>query len=252
MNNTIISGYYNNTDNLDNITNYMYNISKDMKTANHIWINEINDNIYDVINNVRTSEDIYKIVRDRFPQHRIKNITETDEIYYSASPKDASNSDRSLVDCHYDGPFSMIPTNNIIYYRILVACNTNKDVSTTFPNNNIKVLMNKGDFHGLNYNTDLHCVEGSIPKQKYRVLLKLHYILIPKNYDDNTLSEQFIKYINIKWARISRYSMKISAQPTNIFEYLLGYIVNISRYIYTNIYIFLLIFILLMILIKIY
>ena len=237
--NSVISGTYQNIDDLDNITYYMYNISKNKTTAHHIWINNITDNIYHTINKVRTSEDIYKPVKERFPEYRIKNVTDVDEIYYSASPKDALNSDRSLVDCHFDGPFAMI-SNNIIFYRIIVACNQNKDVITLFPNNNIKVVMDKGEFHGLNYNSDLHCVEGKIPHKKYRVLLKLHFILIPKKYNDNTLNEQFIRYINIKWTIISRYLMSISANPTNLYEYIIGYIVNISRFTYNNIYIFLL------------
>ena len=103
MNNeTIIRGYYNNTSDLDNISKYIYEISKNMTTSNHIWIDKIDDDIYKTIDKVRKSNDLYKPVKDIFPNYRIKNITEVDEIYYSASPKDAQNSDRSLVDCHYD------------------------------------------------------------------------------------------------------------------------------------------------------
>jgi hypothetical protein len=253
MNNeTIISGYYNNTSDLDNISKYIYKISKNMTTANHIWIDKINDDIYKTIDKVRKSNDLYKIVKDKFPNYRIKNITEVDEIYYSASPKNAKNSDRSLVDCHYDGPFAIIPNNNIIFYRIIVACNLNKDVSTTFPNNNIEVIMDKGDFHGLDYNKDLHCVEGSIPKKHYRVLLKLHYILIPNNYDDNTFSEKFVRYINVSWTKNSREFMRMSANPKNIFELIIGNIVNISRYIFNNIYTFIFIIIFIIIIILLY
>lgn len=250
MNGRIISGYYNNTADLDNISMYIYEISKNMTTANHIWIDKINDDIYTTIDKVRKSDDLYKSIRGKFPEHRIKNITEVDEIYYSASPKNAQNSDRSLVDCHYDGPFAIIPNSNIIFFRIIVSCNLNKDVSTTFPNNNIVVVMNKGDFHGLDYNKDLHCVEGSIPKKHYRVLLKLHYVLIPNNYDDNTLSERFTTYINVLWTKNSREFMRMSANPKNIFELIIGKTVNISRYIFNNIYTVLFFIIIILLLFK--
>ena len=253
MNKTnIISGNYSNNKDLDNISKYIYNICKDMKSAHHIWINDINDDIYHTIEKVRISNEIYKPVKKNFPNHRIKNVKEVDEIYFSASPKNAKNSDRSLVDCHYDGPYAIIPNNGVIFYRVIVACNFNKDVMTKFPDDNINVIMNKGEFHGLDYNKDLHCVEGKIPENKFRVLLKLHYILIPNHYSDNTISERFITYINVLWTKVSRETMRMSANPTNIFQVLVGYLVNISRYFYNNFYIFLFLLIILIIIIYVY
>ena len=93
-------------------------------------------------------------------------------------------------------------------------------------------MMDTGDFHGLDYNKDWHCVDGKIPKDTYRVLLKLHYILTPKNSSVN--SGAFVKFINILWTKFSRWFMRMSAEPKNIFESIAGSIVNVLRTIFNS------------------
>lgn len=236
---SIITGKYKEINDLYKITDYMIENSINDKgnfVANHTWVNSINgkNKIYTTINDVRISDDIYNIIKLRYPDHKIKNVTDSDEIYFAVSPKDASGSDRSLVDCHYDAPFSIVPTSNIIFYRVIIACNENKDVTTMFPNDNIGVKMNIGDFHGLDYNKDYHCADGEIPKDKHRVLLKLHYILIPNTYEDNSFSENYVRFINVQWTYFSREFMRMSAHPNNIIEHLMGFIVNFLRFYYNN------------------
>ena len=229
---TVLTGYYNDKFDLDYISKYMINLSQSKKTAFHVWCNDSDKTTIDIINKVRNNKILYDALKNKFPNMKIKNISEVDEIYYAISPSLASGSNRLLVDCHYDAPFRFMPNNKILFYRIIVACNENKDVETSFPNDNIKVIMNTGDFHGLSYNDDMHCVVGAIPKSKHRILLKLHYMLIPNEYDDNTFYEKFIKYINIKWTIFSRNIMNSSTDSNTISSK----IVNTSRYLYNNIY----------------
>lgn len=235
----IITGKYSNSHDLDKITDYTIANSKNDKgnfIAKHTWINDLDNNIiYDTLDKVRNSDDIYKVIKDKYPNHKIKNVTESDEIYFAVSPKDASGSDRSLVDCHYDAPFSILPNVNVIFYRVIVACNKNEHVTTMFPNADIKVKMNTGDFHGLDYNKDYHCVDGQIPENKHRVLLKLHYILVPNEYEDDSLSEMYIRFINVKWTYLSREFMRMSAHPNNMIESIMGFLVNFLRFYYNNI-----------------
>lgn len=242
---TITTGKYTNLNDLHQITNYMTQNSINHTgnyLANHVWVDQITNNkVYDNLNKVRTSNDIYNVIKSQYPHHKIKNVTDADEIYFAVSPKDATGSDRSLVDCHYDAPFSMLPTSNVIFYRVIISCNENKHVTTTFPHDNIDVKMNTGDFHGLDYNKDYHCAEGEIPENKHRVLLKLHYILIPDNYDDNSFSEKYIRFINVQWTHFSRKFMRMSAHPNNLIEYLMGFLVNFLRFYYNHITLLLLI-----------
>lgn len=240
----IVTGKYENVDDLNSITEYIINKYNNKLISKHFWIEDMKDSdIHDTLIKVKYSDDIYNVIRAKFPNHKIKNVNECDEIYYAVSPKDASGSDRSLVDCHYDTPFGFLPNFNIIFYRVLLACNENSDVTTKFPNDNIEVKMTTGDFHGLDYNKDYHCVEGEIPKNKNRILLKLHYILVPNEYEDDTLSEKCVRYINVNWTYFSRNFMRMSSNPQNIFEYIAGTLVNISRFLYNNILILIIIII---------
>lgn len=245
---SVISGKYHNKDDLQKITDYMTNKENDggNLVANHVWVNEQTD-ILSTIDKVRKSDIIFKTIQDKFPEHKIKNVTESDEIYFAVSPDNAGGSDRSLVDCHYDAPFGGFPTFNNIFYRVIVACNPNDDVTTTFPNAGVSVKMDTGDFHGLDYNTDYHCATGEIPPNKTRVLLKLHYMLVPKDYPDDCISENYVRSINVAWTSFSREFMRMSAHPDNAVEYIMGSSVNAARFCFNNIYIILLLLLIIVI-----
>lgn len=239
---TVTTGKYTNSSNLNSISEYINKLCIGREKAHHIWTEEVPKNIYTCIEDIRTNRELLHVLKKTFPNSKITNVREADEIYWAVSPKNAKGSDRSLVDCHYDAPFAAIPTNST-YYRIIVACNENVDVETQFPNDKINVIMNTGDFHGLDYNKDFHCVEGSIPKDKFRVLLKLHYLIVPDNIDENSLVVKLNYYLNFFWTKLSRWFMRVSAEPQNPIEYLAGGLVNISRVVFnTNSFLLLFVF----------
>ena len=237
----VISGNAN--DELKNELNTITDIAKDkyknINTAYHEWIDMLEDSQYKKsIEQVRKSKSIYSKIQEKFPNTSIKNVTEGDEIYWAVSPKEATGSDRSLVDCHYDSPFAALPTFGVIYYRVIIATNENNDVITVFPSEDKRVKMSTGDFHGLDYNKDWHCVEGQIPEGKFRILLKLHYLIIPKGSEPY---ENYVRSINVWWTQISRETMRMSANPKNILEWFVSLLVTLSRVIFNNIYTFILI-----------
>ena len=223
---------------------------KTITKANHEWIDSLEESKFkEYIDKIRKSDILINKIKEEFPNTTVKNVTESDEIYWAVSPKSAKGSDRSLVDCHYDAPFGILPTFGVTYYRIIIATNENKTVTTVFPNENKKVKMSTGDFHGLDYNKDWHCVDGAISEGKYRVLLKLHYIIIQKGSEQY---ENFIRSINVWWTQLSRETMRMSADPENIFEQIVGSTVNISTIIFNYFYTILIICILIYINIKYY
>ena len=197
------------------------------KKAHHEWIDEVDDiQLKLALDHIRTNKTIVSSIKTNFPNCKVENVNEADEIYWAVSPKDAKGSDRSLVDCHYDSPFAWIPTGGVTYYRIIIGMNENNTVETYFPNENKRVKMSTGNFHGLDYNTDWHCVDGKIPEGKYRILLKLHYIITPIGSE---LYTSTLRSLNVFWAKLSRLTMRISADPKTSFEIFIGFIVNICR-----------------------
>ena len=231
----VISGSIHSDEHLRYITNVAKTRYVQYTTAHHEWINKVEEGKYrEALNAVRADPAIFDKIRERFPGADIKPVTEADEIYWAVSPKGAVGSDRSLVDCHYDSPFGVFPTGGVVFYRVIIACNENNTVTTTFPDEKISVKMNTKDFHVLDYNKDIHCVEGTIPKDKERILLKMHYLVVPQG--SSPLAESLVRNLNVGWTVLSRETMRMSANPTNLFEQLVAFIVNVCRVIFNNIY----------------
>lgn len=232
---SVLTGIYPDIASLNQIAIYINNVSEGRTKAHHIWTEElVKDPIYSNIEKARTSDVLIDLLKTSFPNSRILNVREADELYWAVSPAEAKGSDRSLVDCHYDAPFAIVETG-VKFYRIIISCNENEDVNTVFPNDGVRVVMTTGDFHGLDYNRDYHCVEGSIPADKYRVLMKLHYLIVPDSKGIGSPDEMITKFLNIQWTKLSRLFMRVSAEPQNIVEQVMGEIVNVSRTVFNKV-----------------
>jgi hypothetical protein len=230
----IISGnsLYNNKNDLYIISNKAKERYSTYTTAHHEWIDSIKDLKYrNAIENIRNSRSIIEKMKEKFPSYSIQNVSDADEVYWAVSPKFALGSDRALVDCHYDAPFGWFPTGGVIFYRVIIATNENNTVTTVFPDENKEVKMSTGDFHGLDYNKDWHCVDGKIPPGKFRVLLKLHYLITPPGAESYN---NYVKWINVTWTKLSRETMRMSAKPSNPIEWFVALIVGICRLIFNN------------------
>jgi hypothetical protein len=246
---TVISGKVSSIYESDfqNITNIAQNRYRGYEKSYHEWIDKIDDVDYKrSIDRVRFCDDIVSKIQERFPDCRIENVAETDEIYWAVSPKNAKGADRSLVDCHYDAPYGIIPTKGVIFYRVIVGVNENNTVTTHFPKEDIRVKMTTGDFHGLDFNKDFHCVNGSIEEGKFRILLKINYLIVPKGSEKYSC---FVRKINVNWMNFSREAMRMGADPKNLFEKIVGFGVNFSRVVFNNWVISLVIFVLILVII---
>lgn len=202
--------------------------------AHHEWIDSIQDAEFrNALESVRRNPTILQGLKDRFPNSAVHNVTEADELYWAVSPQGAKASDRVLVDCRYDAPFAWFPTGGVVFYRVIIACNENNTVTTVFPDEKKRVKMSTGDFHGLDYNKDWHCVEGAIPNGKHRVLLKMHYVIVPKGSE---AWEGYVRFLNVGWTKISREAMRISAEPQNPIESILAWFIIACRVLFNHSY----------------
>jgi hypothetical protein len=216
----------------------------DNKKSTHYWIDKIkDDNLKSRLEKLRDAEEIIKKIQSAYPNHTIVPVKSSDEVYISVDPSKRNNSDIALSDCHYDAPFKYVPQCGNVFIRVILALTKNNTTYTTIEDKTS--LLDKLDFNGMDYNSDYHCVKGYIPKDTTRILLKLHFLCIHK--DSSEGCKNFTEYINDKWTHLSRESMRMSAEPTNPLEFLLGWIIVLLSKIYNNSRIILVIIILFLI-----
>ena len=113
MRNSVTTGQYRGSEKLHRISTYINDLCVGRSKAHHIWTEELPNDVYSDVEHVRTSDDILSVLHKTYPNSRIEHVRECDEIYWAVSPKDAKGSDRSLVDCHYDAPFGILPSSNL-------------------------------------------------------------------------------------------------------------------------------------------
>lgn len=199
----------------------------------HYWINDIkNENLLFHLNKLRNAPEIKKTIQENYTNHEIISVHSSDEIYLSVSPKERKGSDIALSDCHYDAPFKYIYQGGNVFLRVILALNENDSVYTEVENK--KSLISTSQYNIIDYNQDYHCVHGEIPKNKNRVLLKLHFIAKPVG--SSQIWTDFCEYINNCWTHLTRELMRNSIEPRTFLETIFQYIVLGSRYLWNHIW----------------
>jgi len=207
---------------------YMHLKDLNLKGENsiHYWINNIKDEkLLFHLNKLRNAPEIKKTILEKYTNHEIISVHNSDEIYISVSPKERKGSDIALSDCHYDAPFKYIYQGGNVFLRVILALNENDTVYTEVENK--KSLISRSEYNIIDYNQDYHCVHGEIPNNKNRILLKLHFIAKPIN--SHQFWTDFCEYINNSWTHLSRELMRISIEPKTFLETIIKYIVLGSR-----------------------
>lgn len=235
-----------------NSINYIYEKYKNINIGGtnsiHYWINEIQDKELKYhLNRLRNAQEIKNTIKRNYQKYTIESSHNSDEIYLSVSPTDRVGSDITLSDCHYDAPFKYIYQGGCKFLRVILALNENKSVYTQVEDSTS--ILSTGDYNIIDYNADYHCVRGNINKKKNRILLKLHFIVIPPNTDKRW--SIFSKYINDRWTHFSRNMMRDSIEPNNNIAYIKKYTVLSARFFWNNFYYFIITLIIIIQIIKI-
>lgn len=213
------------------VSDHFTNIHKESDTSVHYWINSITDlRIRNALEILKSANEIKQQIEKSYHGYNIISVPTSDEVYISVDPLKRKNSDVVLSDCHYDAPFKYVPQCGNKFIRIILALNDNNTTFTIVDDKSS--VLSTLDFNGIDYNNDFHCVKGYIPKNKIRVLLKLHFICIHPDSSDWCVA--FTRNINNSWTHISRELMRTSAKPQTITDHILSYIIQITRYIYIN------------------
>jgi len=211
------------------------------KVSRHYWIDTLHPlYIRRHLNNIRNHPSLIHQLQQGYPGYTIKPVHKSDEVYLSVSPHLRKGSDIALSDCHYDAPFSWIPQGGNKFIRMILALNYNDTVYTQV--GKTTSTLSTGDFNTIDYNRSYHCVHGVIPDGKYRLLMKLHFVLIPKGrYSRAT---KFCVELNNWYTHTSRNIMNMSIQPKTFQEHATALLVNTCRVLYNNAYITFVVFVL--------
>ena len=197
----------------DKVYLYYKNNNEKQNISKHYWINDVsNINIKYSLDMLRNAPEIKNKINEHYPEYIIKPITKSDEVYISVDPSLRKNSDISLSECHYDAPFKYVYQCGNKFIRIILSLNYNDSTYTRIGNK--KSLLSTLDFNGIDYNNDYHCVEGNIPNNKTRILLKLHFICINRNSSNSCVN--WTEFINNKWTHFSRELMRNSNEPKSV------------------------------------
>ena len=221
-----------------NSIRYVYNYFKDFNQGGqesvHYWVNDISHNELKFhLERIRNAPEMKASIAQFYKGHLIEPSHQSDEVYLSVSPTSRKGSDIALSDCHYDAPFQYVHQGGCRFLRLILALNHNQDVFTEV--GGVKSLLSTGDYNVLDYNADYQCVHGSIPKARDRLLLKLHFVVVPPGTNKRWV--HFCKSINNWWTHFSREMMRDAISPQSAGAHTKKYLVLAARWLWNNFYV---------------
>ena len=158
----------------------------------------------------------------------VVSVPDIDELYYSFPPSpEAGNQygDAGLFNPHIDGMMSFLP--GIRFYRFIVALTPNSNVFTVFPNNRTVAALDKHDYLGFDFNSELHFVAGQADQGVNRILLKLHFCACDVCEDGTSPYLAMVNELHKGFEHVTRGYMNYGAKPANALETAVGISVSL-------------------------
>lgn len=196
------------------------------KTSYHEWYKDLDSKLKQKIDN---------IVNDKFWSENIcknnkcvlERIYDMDEIYYANPPKSITKDLYGAIGnygVHSDG---MLNFANIKVYRILIGLTNGNDNITYFTDHGFGKQINKNEYLLFDFDKSRHqvLINNDGTPSKYRLVLKLHFLVREKNYSDFYTS-MLIKFYS-KYLKVTRYVMDKGTNPKTLDEYFYGVLCSI-------------------------
>ena len=151
------------------------------ETTTHWWYSDLKGDEKDAFDGIAKDSSIKKAFREVWDlkSYDVEIVHDMNEIYV-ASPTAMKTSDTVFLMDHIDGPWILYPFCTV--YRVLVAVNENKDVTTHLKHIRTTTALSSGDCLGFDFNREIHRVSFASESQNKepRITLKLHYVVYPK------------------------------------------------------------------------
>jgi len=227
--------YYKNY--IDDLLKFTLTFYKNDNLTIHEYINNFDQKNIQICNNIINSPIIFNHINNKYNKNNDKIITpihQMNELYISALNN--KGSDNVFITPHIDGPWGFIP--KCICIRLLVGIQGNNNIQTIFIQNNKEIIYNlqKYDIISFDYNRDLHYIKNNTniqPNNNNRILLKLHYAIIPNSY--KYFNNIFI-LLNHKYNTYARNIFLYSQNPKTLLQIITSIIVNTITFIYAKIF----------------
>lgn len=188
--------------------------------THHWWYTDINRHLQEKFLDLNNM--VMLKMKQNLKFSSIQPIHEMNEIYVSSNDQHKFTSDNVFYSKHIDGPFYLYPFCSV--KRTILAINTNKNISTHFPNYNFNETLTTNEFVSFDFNRDIHYIKSNHLKPDIpRVTLKLHYIVYPKNM---YFLGVFLKIITIFYDKHARNLFLYTLTPNTFMKYVSSAIVN--------------------------
>lgn len=210
--------------NVDIIEKYCNNLKHKNGLTTHIYVNDFDKEIYETIQELILSKPVMDHINSKYNKNndnKILPINEMNELYIS--DLNSKGSDNVFINKHIDGPFMFIPGCKCI--RLLLGLKGNKNIETVFVSERKKNVLEKYDILSFDYNRDLHYIRNNNlnDDNNNRIILKLHYAIIPKWMDN--FSDTF-KNLNSNYNTWARNNFLYSQNPKTLSEKVISFNIN--------------------------
>jgi hypothetical protein len=233
---------------INNIENIFYNeipAEYKKKITYHKWYNELNQSLKNKINNIKN--DVFWENLCNKNKCKLIRIDGMDEIYYANPPQTTSKNLYGAVGNYYvhkDGHFSFLGAK---IYRILIGItDNNENVMTYLTNLNYGKPLNKYDYLAFDFNKTTHQVlkNNNGIKSKYRIILKLHFLVCENCTLSNWYTNFLVKFYTY-YLKITRYIMENGTNPKTLLQFFFGvlsYTIGVNFNILLSVLIFFIVF----------
>uniref|UniRef100_A0A6C0B8S4 Aspartyl/asparaginy/proline hydroxylase domain-containing protein n=1 Tax=viral metagenome TaxID=1070528 RepID=A0A6C0B8S4_9ZZZZ len=162
---------------MDILNLYTYELEYDKNKTFHRYWQDLPDLIKDRADIIKNG-DIMRTLNWHYNGDIVENIDGMNEIYISAIG--SNGSDKVFETAHIDGPFFFLPFCTVL--RCIVGIQGSSNIVTCFPYINEEHTIMTNDFLAFDYNRHTHLIYeiGSHQKTNPRILLKLHYLIVPR------------------------------------------------------------------------
>ena len=182
------------------------------KKTSHWWVAQLGKSANEAFHRVENCQSVKRMFAEKFDPdvYNLDVVGGMNELYI-AGPNRAGSSDQVFFTEHIDGPYILFPFASV--YRCIVGTDGNTEIATIYPNIQKQKVAQLGDILAFDFNREPHLIsaDGNNPNKDFRVVLKLHYVVYPKNL---AIFGHMIHWLTTRYNELFRSLFLFTLTPT--------------------------------------